>query len=274
MTPPGSPRRFDTRFFVAALPDGAAVVPDPHEVADHRWITPADALAEMAAGAIDLWPPTSTTLQQLVAARDLDDVRRHLAPVRAAEARQVDAGSCTVRRPGHPRRRRRDPRPVGRRLPRRSSPPRGRRSRRPVGRGDGRDRTTSCATSAGPLTAILLTAPRARPRGRRGGARDPPRGRRSSPRPARPGSCRARSSRSRVADRLAFADVEIRVHATPGTHPDHLAFEVPGGGRRAGRGPRGSGSVAVDPEPVDAAALSRSRALVEALGERRLAAHR
>ena len=75
-------------------------------------------------------------------------------------------------------------------------------------------------------------------------------------------------------DRLAFADVEIRVHATPGTHPDHLAFEVPEAdvvlvGDLEGPGP--SRSI---PTPVDAAALSRSRGLVEGLGKRRLAAHR
>ena len=75
-------------------------------------------------------------------------------------------------------------------------------------------------------------------------------------------------------DRLAFADVEIRVHATPGTHPDHLAFEVPEAdvvlvGDLEGPGP--SRSI---PTPVDAAALRRSRGLVEGLGRPRLAAHR
>ena len=76
------------------------------------------------------------------------------------------------------------------------------------------------------------------------------------------------------ADVLGFADVEIRVHATPGTHPDHLAFELPSEavvlvGDLYGPGP--SRSI---PEPVDEAAVSRSRGRVEGLGGRRLAAHR
>ncbi len=65
VTPPVVPRRYDTRFFTAWLPDDAVPAFDPAEVAGTDWLTPADALAAMADGRIDLWMPTSTTLQQL-----------------------------------------------------------------------------------------------------------------------------------------------------------------------------------------------------------------
>ena len=81
VTPPVVPRRYDARVFVAWLPDGAAPVFDAQEVAAHEWLTPAGALEAMADGRIELWPPTSTTLQQLAGVRDLAAVRR-LAPVR------------------------------------------------------------------------------------------------------------------------------------------------------------------------------------------------
>jgi 8-oxo-dGTP pyrophosphatase MutT (NUDIX family) len=41
--PPESPRRFTTWFFLAPAPQGDVVV-DGTEIADHRWIAPADAL--------------------------------------------------------------------------------------------------------------------------------------------------------------------------------------------------------------------------------------
>ena len=65
VTPPVVPRRFDARFFVAWLPDGAVPTFDAREVAGHDWMTPAAALEAMADGRIELWMPTSTTLQQL-----------------------------------------------------------------------------------------------------------------------------------------------------------------------------------------------------------------
>ncbi len=80
VTPPVVPRRYDARFFVTRLPPGAVPAFDGREVAGHEWTTPRDALAAMAAGRIELWTPTSTTLQQLASARDLDDVRRHCSP--------------------------------------------------------------------------------------------------------------------------------------------------------------------------------------------------
>ena len=80
VTPPGYPRRFDARFFVAVLPAKAA---DPTiasgEVVALEWFRPADALDAMADGRIGLWLPTSSTLQQLEHLAGVADIAR-LAP--------------------------------------------------------------------------------------------------------------------------------------------------------------------------------------------------
>lgn len=60
-TPPGRPRRFATWFFVAHAPGGDVSI-DEGEIEQHRWSTPADALAARAAGEIELPPPTFVTL--------------------------------------------------------------------------------------------------------------------------------------------------------------------------------------------------------------------
>jgi 8-oxo-dGTP pyrophosphatase MutT (NUDIX family) len=78
-TPPGLARRFDTSFFAVELPPGAVLDLDPREVADHAWMTPGVALAAMAAGEIELWPPTSGTLQLLEHVPDITAIRRDLA---------------------------------------------------------------------------------------------------------------------------------------------------------------------------------------------------
>jgi glyoxylase-like metal-dependent hydrolase (beta-lactamase superfamily II)/8-oxo-dGTP pyrophosphatase MutT (NUDIX family) len=81
VTPIGMPRRFDARFFVADLPDGADVSFEGDEVAGHEWIGPAEGLRAMAEGRLRLWLPTSTTLQQLEQARTLEDVRTRMTPL-------------------------------------------------------------------------------------------------------------------------------------------------------------------------------------------------
>jgi 8-oxo-dGTP pyrophosphatase MutT (NUDIX family) len=75
VTPPVVPRRYDARFFVAWLPEGAQPAFDEREVVGQAWLRPADALAAMAAGRIELWMPTSATLQALLGVASVDGLR-------------------------------------------------------------------------------------------------------------------------------------------------------------------------------------------------------
>ena len=82
LTPPGSPKRFDTRFFMALAPQGQQAVADGGEAQELMWITPAQALAPDRG--LKLLPVTQRTLQDLArhataasalqAARDLKQV--------------------------------------------------------------------------------------------------------------------------------------------------------------------------------------------------------
>jgi len=68
ITPAGSPRRFDTRFFAMALPPGQIAMIDDVEAVEQVWMRPA-ALAKAAAeGAMTLAPPTLYTAAELAAA--------------------------------------------------------------------------------------------------------------------------------------------------------------------------------------------------------------
>jgi glyoxylase-like metal-dependent hydrolase (beta-lactamase superfamily II)/8-oxo-dGTP pyrophosphatase MutT (NUDIX family) len=80
VTPPTLPRRFDARFFAAALPEGVEAAFEGDEVAAHTWLRPTDALAAMAEGRLAMWLPTSTTLQQLEHARSIEEIRERLVP--------------------------------------------------------------------------------------------------------------------------------------------------------------------------------------------------
>lgn len=65
ITPLAERRRYDTRFFLAALPAGCDVAPDPREMTDAAWLTPAAALARFADGGLPMVFPTVRTLESI-----------------------------------------------------------------------------------------------------------------------------------------------------------------------------------------------------------------
>lgn len=97
VTPPWMPRRFDTRFFAAAFPSGAAVTLVGDEVAAQAWHRPIDALESMAAGGLGMWVPTSSTLMHLAHARSIEDIGERLAPGRLGEVVVEDVAADVVR---------------------------------------------------------------------------------------------------------------------------------------------------------------------------------
>ncbi|MFM7507778.1 MAG: MBL fold metallo-hydrolase [Rubrivivax sp.] len=68
LTPPGSPKRFDTRFFITAAPPGQQAVPDLGEAVELMWLTPAEALSRERG--LKLLPVTEVTLRELSAFAD------------------------------------------------------------------------------------------------------------------------------------------------------------------------------------------------------------
>lgn len=65
VTPPDRRHRFDTRFFLAALPSGQQVTHGEVEMTEARWVTPPRALEEHDAGLLHLRPATEATLKSL-----------------------------------------------------------------------------------------------------------------------------------------------------------------------------------------------------------------
>ncbi|MFG1775076.1 NUDIX domain-containing protein [Micromonospora sp. NPDC049048] len=84
ITPEFEPRRFDTYFFVALLPEGQRTR-DVSGEADHTlWVRPADAVARAEAGELTMLPPTLMNLAQVAVGGDLPGVARASATRDAA----------------------------------------------------------------------------------------------------------------------------------------------------------------------------------------------
>ncbi|WP_030898504.1 NUDIX hydrolase [Streptomyces sp. NRRL F-5126] len=104
ITPEFEPRRYDTWFFVAALPEGQRTRNASTE-ADHTvWIRPEEATAAYDRGELLMMPPTVSTLRALLpygsAAEALAAAGgRDLAPVLATA--RMEAGELVLSWPGH-----------------------------------------------------------------------------------------------------------------------------------------------------------------------------
>ncbi len=72
VTPVGSPRRFDARFFVTRCPQDADPRPTAAEVAHAEWVVISAAVERFAAGELAMWPPTISTLVELAAFADVE----------------------------------------------------------------------------------------------------------------------------------------------------------------------------------------------------------
>lgn len=80
ITPEVAPRRFDTRFFVAAMPDNQETIAHHWETADDEWVSPRAALQAHREGRWQMIAPTLITLGTLA---DFADVGSILAAVEA-----------------------------------------------------------------------------------------------------------------------------------------------------------------------------------------------
>ncbi|SDR72968.1 NUDIX domain-containing protein [Friedmanniella luteola] len=94
VTPEVEPRRYDTVFYVAALPAGAEASDVSGETSHAEWRTPASALAAAARGELALMPPTASVLLELAELPDL------AAVAAAARDRVVEPVLPGLRRDG------------------------------------------------------------------------------------------------------------------------------------------------------------------------------
>jgi 8-oxo-dGTP pyrophosphatase MutT (NUDIX family) len=74
VTPEIETKRYDTRFFLIAMPPGQEARHDNHEMTDLQWLSPAAAIERSVAGELMLPPPTWTTLKQLARFDTIADV--------------------------------------------------------------------------------------------------------------------------------------------------------------------------------------------------------
>ena len=103
LTPEQETRRFDTRFFLARLPEGQLADGDTSEAQDTRWQHPGDALDDWKAGRAGLLPPTWTTLAELEECATVADamaVEREITMLMPRVAR--DGDTLRIVLPGDP----------------------------------------------------------------------------------------------------------------------------------------------------------------------------
>ena len=85
ITPEFSPKRYDTRFFVAGMPEGQEPLHDDVETTASTWIRPIDALTQAADGLFSIIFPTRKCLESLTRYDTTEDV------IASTKGKQIDA---------------------------------------------------------------------------------------------------------------------------------------------------------------------------------------
>lgn len=102
----GMSKRFDTRFFVAAVPANQIALHDNFEATASVWLTPRAALEQYWAGEVELAPPQIMTLAHLAPHANVSrvlDVARHRAPPSVLPEPFDQDGQRVICYPGDPR---------------------------------------------------------------------------------------------------------------------------------------------------------------------------
>lgn len=118
VAPPIAPKRFDTFFFIAAMPPGQSALEDGREATSAEWIAPSEAAARAEAGAAKIIFPTRMNLRRLAVCGSCEDALRRFAATPPPTVRPVvetdadgrhwlslpeEAGYGAVRERLHPR---------------------------------------------------------------------------------------------------------------------------------------------------------------------------
>jgi 8-oxo-dGTP pyrophosphatase MutT (NUDIX family) len=96
VTPRELPKRFSTRFFIAALPSGQVATHCGGELTDSCWISASEAIIASNAGKITLPRPTVQTLQELRKFRSIDAMLSWAAQRRRSGVRAFRPAIITV----------------------------------------------------------------------------------------------------------------------------------------------------------------------------------
>lgn len=98
ITPAGSPRRYDTAFFLSALPEGQAPERLSSEAAAHGWSTPARILSDFRSGLVHLMAPTWAQLRALDGVDGADEALARAAALDRVPVVQLSpAGAVSAR---------------------------------------------------------------------------------------------------------------------------------------------------------------------------------